>query len=101
MPQAWRPALHCTARRKGLNDPNGLVFHDSEWHQFYPYNLQCDRRAYMRRGHAIGADWLLRQDLSVALLDDAAQMIFSGSAVMDEANSSGLSEAGMAPMVAV
>ena len=76
LPPAWRPVLRRPVRRNGLNDSNGLVFHDSEWHQFYLYNLQRDRRAHMRRGHAISADWLLRQDLPVALLDDAAQMIF-------------------------
>ena len=100
-PDAWRPALHYSARQNWLNDPNGLVFHDAEWHLFYQYNPQGDQWGHMSWGHAVSSDLMHWQELPVALPDDATQMVYSGSAVLDSADTSGLAAQGVPAMVAI
>ena len=37
-PEAFRPALHYTARNTWLNDPNGLIHHQGVYHLYYQNN---------------------------------------------------------------
>jgi fructan beta-fructosidase len=85
-----RPGFHFTPERYFMNDPNGLVYFDGEYHLFYQHNPFGDTWGHMSWGHAVSADLVRWRPLPVALREEGGIMIFSGSAVVDRANTSGL-----------
>ncbi|MGA2595532.1 MAG: glycoside hydrolase family 32 protein [Bryobacteraceae bacterium] len=88
--EPFRPQFHFSPAKNWTNDPNGLVFYKGEYHLFYQYNPFGDVWGHMSWGHAISPDLVHWQHLSVALAEENGIMIFSGSAVVDRNNSSGL-----------
>jgi fructan beta-fructosidase len=88
--EPWRPQFHFTPPKNFMNDPNGLVFYEGEYHLFYQYNPQGTQWGHMSWGHAVSADMLHWKNLPVAIPEQPAYMIYSGSAVVDWHNSSGL-----------
>jgi len=97
----WRPLFHFTPPANWINDPNGMVWHDGEYHLFYQYNPFGDTWGHMSWGHAVSRDLLRWQHLPVALAEEDGVMIFSGSAVVDWNNTSGLGLGGKPPLVAI
>ena len=85
-----RPQFHFTPSKNFMNDPNGLVFLDGEYHLFYQHNPEGDRWGHMSWGHAVSRDLLRWEHLPLAMREEGGIMIFSGSAVVDRANTSGL-----------
>ncbi|MBQ3223765.1 MAG: glycoside hydrolase family 32 protein [Clostridia bacterium] len=96
----FRPALHYAPPYGWINDPNGLVYADGEYHlfaQYYPYDTVWGPMHWF---HAKSKDLLHWKQLGVALRpDDELGMIFSGSAVIDEGNTSGLGDGTRDPMI--
>ena len=88
--EQYRPLFHFTPEKNWINDPNGLVYLDGEYHLFYQYNPYGDTWGHMSWGHAISKDLLKWDHLPVALYEEDSIMIFSGSAVVDNKNTSGL-----------
>ena len=84
-----RPQYHYAPAANWLSDPNGLVYHTGEWHLFYQYNPEGEGWGHMSWGHAISPDLAAWTELPVAIAETAADMIFSGSAVIDHAGSAG------------
>ena len=88
--EQYRPVFHFTPEKNWINDPNGLVYLDGEYHLFYQYNPFGDTWGHMSWGHAVSKDLLKWEHLPVALYEEDSIMIFSGSAIVDGNNTSGL-----------
>src|SRR6266849_6371 len=88
--EPWRPQYHFSPAKNWMNDPNGLVYYKGEYHLFYQYNPFGDLWGHMSWGHAVSRDLLHWEHLPVALMEENGIMIYSGSAVVDHKNSSGL-----------
>ncbi|HEV7992500.1 MAG TPA: glycoside hydrolase family 32 protein [Gemmatimonadaceae bacterium] len=99
--EPFRPQFHFTPQRNWMNDPNGMVFLDGEWHLFYQYNPFGDTWGHMSWGHAVSRDLVRWTHLPLALAEEDGVMIYSGSAVVDWKNTSGYGKKGVPPLVAI
>ena len=100
-PDGRRPLFHFTPPKNFINDPNGLVYLGGEYHLFYQHNPEGDRWGHMSWGHAVSRDLARWEHLPVALREEDGIMIFSGSAVFDPKNTSGMGRPGSPPLVAI
>ena len=99
--ERYRPQFHFTADRNWLNDPNGLVFHDGQYHlcfQRNPFGLESGNLSW---GHAVSPDLLHWRQVADALRPDPTGGMWSGSAVVDWHNTSGFGTGGKPPLVAM
>lgn len=84
-----------------MNDPNGMVYHDGEYHLFYQYHPESTVWGPMHWGHAVSKDLMHWEHLPIALAPDELGYIFSGSAVVDKKNTSGLGSEETPAMVCI
>ncbi|MBX2827057.1 MAG: glycoside hydrolase family 32 protein [Flavobacteriaceae bacterium] len=99
--EKFRPQFHFSPQEKWMNDPNGLVYHDGVYHLFYQYYPDDIVWGPMHWGHAVSQDMIRWEHKPIALYPDEHGLIFSGSAVVDEKNTSGFGENGKIPLVAI
>ncbi|MEY8312587.1 glycoside hydrolase family 32 protein [Oscillospiraceae bacterium 42-9] len=99
-PRDFRPALHYTPQSGWINDPNGLVYAKGQYHLFAQYYHE-PVWGPMHWAHAVSRDLLHWEHLPIALAPDDLGAVFSGSAVFDQNNTSGLGREGQAPLVAL
>ncbi|MFG2129691.1 GH32 C-terminal domain-containing protein [Streptomyces sp. NPDC048751] len=99
--ETYRPQFHFTAERNWLNDPNGLVYYEGEYHLFYQYNPNGNSWGDISWGHAVSTDLVHWKQLPLALSYDDNEMVFSGSAVVDWDNTTRFGTKKNPPMVAI
>ncbi len=84
-----------------MNDPNGLVHVDGVFHAFFQYNPGGAGWGNMSWGHAVSDDLLTWSELDVAIPFTDTEQVYSGSAVVDHGNTSGLGDGVTDPVVAI
>ncbi len=99
--EVYRPQFHFSPQEMWMNDPNGMVFHRGIYHLFYQYYPEDKVWGPMHWGHATSKDLLHWEHKGVKLFPDEHGYIFSGSAVVDQNNSSGLGSKEVPPLVAI
>ena len=96
-----RPSFHFTPPQMWMNDPNGMVYYDGEYHLFYQHYPDSTVWGPMHWGHAVSPDMVTWEHLPIALYPDSLGYIFSGSAVIDWNNTSGFGTEEEPPMIAI
>ncbi|WP_297099303.1 glycoside hydrolase family 32 protein [uncultured Draconibacterium sp.] len=99
--EKYRPQFHFSPDSAWMNDPNGMVYYDGEYHLFYQYYPDSTIWGPMHWGHAISTDLVHWQHMPIALYPDSLGFIFSGSAVVDWNNTTGFGSVGNPPLVAI
>jgi beta-fructofuranosidase len=83
-----RPTYHFTPPANWMNDPNGLVELDGEYHLFYQYNPGGPYHGSIHWGHAVSEDLVHWEDRPVALEPDIdgpdRHGCWSGCTVIDD-----------------
>ena len=77
-----------------MNDPNGMFFDETteQWHLYYQYYPEGTVWGPMHWAHSVSKDLLHWEHLPIAIYPDSLGLIFSGSAVIDRANTAGFGE---------
>ena len=88
--QRFRPQLHYSAPYGWINDPNGLIYENGRYHIFCQHNPLGTAWGNMHWHHSVTTDFIQFEHLGDALFPDSEGTMFSGSAICDTQNVSGL-----------
>jgi len=100
MTETSRPLIHFTPPRNWINDPNGLFHLAGRYHLFYQHNPHGLDWGHMSWGHASSTDLVSWEHHGDAIPEDEEFASFSGSAIVDYENVSGLGVGNSPPVIA-
>lgn len=87
--EKYRPIYHHTPVYGWMNDPNGMFYKDGVWHLYFQHNPYGSKWQNMTWGHSTSTDLINWRQEPEAIRPDGLGSIFSGSAVVDTANTAG------------
>lgn len=87
--EKYRPAYHHTPLYGWMNDPNGMFYKDGIWHLYYQWNPYGSKWQNMTWGHSSSKDLVTWKHQPVAIEANGLGAVFSGSSVVDSANTAG------------
>ncbi len=86
--EPYRPQLHFSTQRGWINDPNGLVYYDGEFHLFFQHYPHGYFWGQPNWGNAKSKDLVHWEQLPDAIVRHEHGGIYSGSSVIDYENTS-------------
>lgn len=81
-----RPKIHLTAPQNWINDPNGFIYYNGEYHLFYQYFPYECKWGTMHWGHATSKDLVMWEHYPIALYPTKEydqNGCFSGTAMIE------------------
>ena len=81
-----RPKIHLTAPKNWINDPNGFIYYNGEYHLYYQYFPYECKWGTMHWGHATSKDLLMWEHYPIALYPTKEydqNGCFSGTAMIE------------------
>jgi fructan beta-fructosidase len=92
--ETLRPQVHYSSKRGLINDVNGMIYYNGQYNLYYqhnPYDLNFSANGAERNwGHAVSPDMVHWQELPEAIYPHSyGDWVWSGSAVIDTANTGG------------
>jgi fructan beta-fructosidase len=99
--EQYRPQVHFSPKAGWMNDPNGMIYYNDQYHLYFQYYPYSSVWGPMYWGHATSKDLVHWQEQPIALYPDSLGSIFSGSIVADSNNTSGFGKDGKVPLVAI
>ncbi len=96
----YRPQIHYSRHTGWLSDPNGLYYHDGEWHLMFQGFSNREKWEGTNWDHAVSNDLLHWEHQPTVLKAAAGLSYYSGSAYVDTANVSGLGTKQKIPVLA-
>jgi len=84
--QPYRAQFHFSSLKNWLNDPNGMVYSDGEYHLYFQHNAVGIGPGKKSWGHAVSKDMVHWEQLPHAILPYGESAIWSGTAVVDRNN---------------
>ena len=97
--EEFRPMVHYTPQIGWINDPNGLIKYHGVYHMFYQYNPFGPVWGNMHWGHAISRDLIHWEEQEITLYPDKMGTMYSGSAIEDVNNVTGLKNGEHSPLL--
>ncbi|MDF9825625.1 fructan beta-fructosidase [Breznakia sp. PF5-3] len=96
----YRGQYHYSVKEGWANDPNGMVYYNGKYHLFYQFYNDTNWGP-MHWAHATSSDLIHWDEQPIEFYPDEYGTMFSGCAVIDEGNTSGLFSSNAGGLVAL
>ncbi len=98
--EKYRPQFHFSPPSGWMNDPNGMFYLNGNYHLFYQHYPEDNVWGPMHWAHTVSKDLIHWENKPIAIYPDGNNYIFSGSAIVDTENKSGLGNGENPPILA-